>query len=229
MQKPQEKSEKERSPERAVMVWDLPTRLFHWLVVALVITCLVTGRIGGSYMGTHMFSGYAVLTLLLFRLTWGVVGGHHARFATFVRGPLSVLRYAANLLGKDAPRYLGHNPLGGWSVLAMLVALALQASTGLFANDDIFTEGPLYPLVSKAASDVLTRIHKINDGVLLFLVVVHVLAVFFYLIVKGDNLIKPMITGVKHWRGKAPSAGGRIWAAGLILGLSCAVVYFIVR
>ncbi|MGD9222032.1 MAG: cytochrome b/b6 domain-containing protein [Desulfobacteraceae bacterium] len=218
----------DRHPQRAVLVWDVPTRLFHWLLVILVTACVTTAKIGGNWMTTHMLSGYLVLALLLFRVVWGVVGGHHARFAAFVYGPRTVLRYAARFARMDAPRYLGHNPLGAWSVVAMLVALALQVSTGLFASDDIFTQGPLYPLVSHDTSKMLTRIHNINAMVIAGLVAVHFSAVMFYLLVKGENLIKPMFTGLKMWHGEVSPCGGSLWAAALAAGISGALAYLIV-
>ena len=220
--------EKRDDAERPVKVWDVPTRLFHWLLVILVITSVTTAKFGGNWMTTHMISGYLVLTLLIFRLVWGVVGGHHARFAAFVRGPKTVWQYAARLIRMDAPQYLGHNPLGAWSVVAMLAALLLQASTGLFASDDIFTEGPLYSLVSSATSRALTRIHNINAAVIGGLVVVHIAAVLFHFFVKGENLIKPMVTGHKIWKGQVPPCGGRLWTAALVAGISGALVYFLV-
>ena len=127
--------------ERRILVWDLPVRLFHWLLVMLVIVSFVTGELGGTWMQIHLWSGYTILGLLLFRLAWGFIGGHHARFSSFVRGPNAVRRYARTLWDRSAPRHLGHNPLGGWSVLAMLLLLLFQVATGLFANDDIFTQG----------------------------------------------------------------------------------------
>ena len=116
-----------------VRVWDLPTRLFHWLLVILVITSFVTVEIGGNAMQYHERSGYTILTLLLFRVIWGFIGGRESRFASFVRGPAAVLRYAATLFRSDPARYPGHNPLGGWSVMAMLLALFIQAGSTSFA------------------------------------------------------------------------------------------------
>jgi cytochrome b len=214
--------------ERAVGVWDGPVRLFHWLLVFLVIVCVATAKIGGNLMTTHMFSGYLVLTLLIFRFMWGVAGGHHARFTSFVRGPTIVLRYAVGLTRRDAPRHLGHNPLGGWSVIAMLAVLLLQSSTGLFASDDIITQGPLNTLVSSATGRMLTRIHHSNAMVTGTLVAIHLAAVLFYLLVKGENLIKPMITGLKMWNGEAPPCGGNLWTAALVAVISGALVALIV-
>ncbi len=220
---------KEDSLEKRVFVWDLPTRLFHWSIAVLVVTCVVTGKLGLDWLDVHMIGGYGVLTLVLFRLVWGLVGGRHARFTSFVRGPAAVWRHGVGMFKKDAPRDLGHNPLGGWSVMAMLAALLLQASTGLFASDDIFTEGPLYPLASNAASDLLTRIHRWNADVIIVLVAIHVLAILFYLIVKHENLIRPMIDGHKIWRGPAPPADGNLRAAAVIAGICAGVVFLIVR
>jgi cytochrome b len=213
----------------AIYVWDLPTRLFHWLTVGLVTTSFVTGEMGGNWMVLHMRCGYTLLTLLLFRLVWGFAGGQHARFAAFVRGPAAVWRYATSLLRHDASRYLGHNPMGGWSVLAMLAALLLQATTGLFANDDIFTEGPLYPLVSKATSDFLTGVHLVNQGLILALIGLHLGAVLFYWVVKRDNLILPMVTGRKSWPVAAPASANPVGRALVILIVVGGAVFWLVH
>ena len=213
---------------RPILVWDLPTRLFHWLLVTLVIASFITGRIGGLWIQYHVWSGYAILVLLVFRLIWGFVGGRHVRFSAFVHGPATVLRYARTMLRRDAPDHLGHNPLGGWSVLAMLITLFVQAATGLFANDDIFTEGPLYPWVSKATSDWLTHIHKLNQDVILLLVAVHVMAVLFYLMVKHQNLIRPMLTGRKRWHEEAQPSTNHLVKAAIIVSLLAVGVYLLV-
>jgi cytochrome b len=150
--------ENSERPPRFIMVWDFPTRLFHWLLVIFVIISFVTGNIGGNAMQYHEWSGFTILTLLLFRLVWGFVGSRESRFMTFIRGPSAVVRYATTLLRSDSTRHIGHNPLGGWSIIAMLFALLLQAGTGLFANDDIVTEGPHR-----------TRIHPRPGGALLLI------------------------------------------------------------
>ena len=220
-------SKPDKAPVK-ITVWDLPTRIFHWTLVALVASAFATVEAGGNWMIWHMRCGFSILALLGFRLVWGVVGGRNVRFTAFVRGPLTVWQYARQLMRKDAPRHLGHNPMGGWSVVAMLGVLLVQAGTGLFANDDIFTEGPLFPLVSKASSDLITQIHKINQGVLIALIALHLGAIFFYLIVKRDNLIRPMITGKKEWHEAVPEADGRLWLAAVIAALSAVGVYFLV-
>lgn len=174
-----------------VPVWDLPTRLFHWTLAALVIACLTTGQLGP--MRLHQLFGLCVLALVLFRLVWGIVGGTHARFADFVKGPGALLDYL-----KRQPVCVGHNPLGGLMVLGLLALLLLQASLGLFGNDDISYEAPLSKFVSKDASDAATGYHGLLFKLLLAMVLLHVSAVFFYLVAKKDNLIIAMITGVKE-------------------------------
>ena len=212
----------------SIRVWDIPTRLFHWLLVALVVFSFFTGKIGGTAMQYHVWSGFAILVLVVFRLAWGFVGGRQSRFATFVKGPAAVIRYASSLLSRDSMRHIGHNPLGGWSIIAMLTSLLIQAGTGLFANDDILTEGPLYGLVSKKTSDWLTGVHHLNQKVLLVLVAIHIGAVLFYLIAKRENLIKPMITGIKEWHQHQDSSWGTPTLALIIAAVVAVAAYVII-
>jgi cytochrome b len=212
----------------SIRVWDIPTRLFHWLLVALVVFSFFTGKIGGTAMQYHVWSGFAILVLVVFRLAWGFVGGRQSRFATFVKGPAAVIRYASSLLSRDSMRHIGHNPLGGWSIIAMLTSILIQAGTGLFANDDILTEGPLYGLVSKKTSDWLTGVHHLNQKILLVLVVIHICAVLFYLIAKRENLITPMITGTKIWHQDQDSAWGNPVKALIIAAVVAVASYVII-
>jgi cytochrome b len=186
---------KNNAGRRLHPLWDLPTRLFHWSVVAAVLVGWVSGELGK--LGPHMVVGQMVLALLVFRFAWGVVGSSTARFAQFVRGPLVVIAYLRMARAGTPWPQPGHNPLGALSVLALLGLLLLQAATGLFANDDVATDGPLVWLVSSKATAVLSTLHRIGAKLLLALVAVHVSAVMFYLLAKGDNLIRPMLTGVK--------------------------------
>jgi cytochrome b len=216
--------------DRGVPTWDLPVRVFHWALVLLVISQLVTASIGGNAMQFHAFGGYAILALVLFRIPWGFLGGTHARFRDFVRGPGPVIRYAKSILRGPHAANRGHNPLGGWSVLAMLGSLLVQASSGLFANDDVMMEGPLAKYVSDRASEIATAIHDVNAAVLLTLIAVHIAAVLFYLLVRKENLIVPMITGRKlSATSSEPARYGSLWLAALLLGCCAAGVYFVVR
>ncbi|MBW2408197.1 MAG: cytochrome b/b6 domain-containing protein [Deltaproteobacteria bacterium] len=212
-----------------IPVWDLPTRLFHWALVALVVICFVTAKTGGNAMQYHEWSGVTILVLLIFRLIWGFVGSRPSRFGDFLKGPATVWQYATGLVKGNAVRYLGHNPLGGWSVLAMLLVVMLQAVLGLFANDDIFTEGPLFLWVSKAASDRLTRIHRLNQYVIMGLTAIHILAVAYHFFIERENLLKPMFTGTKPRSGDdtAPAPAPN-WLAAVIVILTGCVVYLIV-
>ena len=140
----------------AVHVWDWPVRLFHWSIVALVAIAIVTAYIGGDAKEWHMRAGYGVLAMVLFRILWGFAGTRHARFASFVRGPRTAIRYARSFARRAPQATVGHNPLGGWSVIALLLALLVQAGTGLFANDDVLMEGPLVKFISNALSDRIT-------------------------------------------------------------------------
>lgn len=214
-----------------VKVWDLPTRLFHWTLVALMIAQWLTAQNSGA-MDYHLWGGYAVLTLVLFRLIWGVVGSETARFGAFVRGPGAALDYVKALLRGETPLYLGHNPMGGWSIVAMLVLLLIQAGTGLFANDDILIEGPLYSWVSKGVSDWLTTIHKLNFNLLLAVIAVHISAVLFYLLVKRENLIHPMLSGRKHLSSEQIDAAPRMvspWLGLAALAVASLAVWLLVR
>ncbi len=217
---------------KKLLVWDLPLRLFHWSLVLLVASSLVSAKIGGNAMQAHMLSGYAILALLLFRLLWGFLGSTHARFASFVRSPLAVIAYLSAIKRKDAEHHLGHNPAGAWSVIFMLLALLAQVATGLFANDDIATEGPLAKLASKALSDSITSMHHLNAKLLLALIGLHLAAIAFYFIYKRENLVRPMLTGFKESAVAADSAAqkpGRIWLAVLLLAVCAGFVYFLIR
>lgn len=171
-------------------VWDLPIRLFHWLLVASIAFAYISGQLGGNLIDWHARAGFLIVGLVVFRLVWGVVGTPTARFATFVRGPAAI---AAYLRGEW--RGIGHNPLGALSVLGLLALVGAQAATGLFTNDDIAFQGPFADWVGKELSDRFHGWHALLQNGLLALIGVHVAAIVFYARVKKENLVKPMITG----------------------------------
>lgn len=172
-------------------VWDLPIRVFHWTLVALVVTSFITAKVGGLWMDWHMRSGYAILALVVFRIFWGFAGSQTARFAGFIRPPGVVLEY---LRGRIPPS-AGHSPAGGWSVLVLLVLLSVQGSTGLFANDGSFTEGTLARFVSGANGDRLSSIHRYGEWAMLAMVGLHVAAIAYYAALRRQPLVRAMITG----------------------------------
>jgi cytochrome b len=179
------------------LVWDWPVRLFHWTLVAAFIGAFVTNRLGVSYFIYHVWCGYAVIVLVVFRILWGLLGTRHARFSNFVHGPRGVLRYLSAIGRGRRTHYAGHNPLGALMVLTLLLILAVQASLGLFSNDEIFNVGPLAGLVSKSASLQLTSLHRRIFYVIAALVAIHVVAVLFHVFVKREALIRAMLTGAK--------------------------------
>lgn len=178
---------------RVVQVWDLPLRIFHWTLVVAIAAAYVTAEFGGSeWARWHGRIGAFVLALLVFRFVWGFIGTQHARFRSFVPTPA---RVAAYLSGRW--QSAGHNPLGALSVIALLLLVAVQIVTGLFANDDISFAGPLSDWVSKGTSDGFTGWHQRIFYVLAGFIGLHLLAILFYLLIRRSNLVSPMISGKK--------------------------------
>lgn len=182
--------------ETRQMIWDPLVRVFHWALMLCVVAAWILGEFGPDIMTLHFWLGYAVGGLLLIRLLWGFVGPRTARFASFVTGPGPVLRYIATLPARKPSHAAGHNPLGGWSVVAMLVLLGLQVVTGLFVGtDDYVNMGPLSGYVSEDVNKLVLGWHKTFAPLILALVGLHVAAIWFYKIWKREDLITPMITG----------------------------------
>lgn len=174
-----------------VKVWDLPTRIFHWLMTVLLVLLWLTAEFGE--MQWHQVIAYGLMVLVAFRLIWGLIGSETSRFSQFVLHPKHVIKYG---LTNPKPVSLGHNPLGGYMVVVLLSLLMLQMGTGLFSTDEIFSEGPLTYLVSSDTTNWLTWLHKTNFNVIFFMVILHVLAVLVHWL-KGDNLIAAMFSGYK--------------------------------
>ena len=206
-----------------VRVWDLPTRVFHWLLVACVVLLVITGYVGGDAMQWHARLGYTVLTLLLFRLAWGFIGGHWSRFRSFLYAPSSVLAY---LGGRAHPDHLvGHNPLGAGSVFAMLLLLLAQVGTGLVSDDEIAFTGPLNRFVKNSTALAATWYHKaVGQWLVIALVVVHVAAIVYYLVKKRENLVRPMVVGDKNVASEARSSRDELATRviALVLVAACA-------
>ncbi len=208
-------------------VWDLPIRLFHWLLVVAVVAAYVTRRI--DRMDLHILCGYAVMALVLFRLVWGFIGSDTARFTFFLKSPLAALRHLAHFARREPDREIGHNAAGGWMVLLLLLVLAIQVGTGLFASDGPFARGPLASHVSDALSDRLSGLHELNFTVLQILVGLHVLAVIAYAVVKRHDLVRPMLTGKKRLPAatRAPRMAPPALAIA-VFALACVVVWVVV-
>ena len=212
-----------------IRIWDLPTRLFHWTLAALVIGLLVTANVGGNAMVWHMRFGYGVLSLVVFRLLWGFVGGRWSRFASFVTAPRTVWRY----LRGQVPDPVGHSPVGALSVLAMLAALAVQASAGLFADDDIAFAGPLASKVSSDAVSNATWFHTaVGKWFVIGLVLLHLGAIAYYTLRRRKVLVRPMLSGDKTLEAHTPASQDTAWSrllAVAVFALSAGAVTALVR
>ena len=218
---------------KKIRVWDLPVRLFHWGLVVLIAVSIITQEIGGNAMDWHFRSGYAVLALIAFRMVWGLVGTRYARFSDFIHRPMSIVAYFRGKSRESTEKYHGHSPVGGLSVLALLGVILIQAVSGLFANDDIASEGPLVKFISKDLSDRFTWFHtEVSAWVLYFLIGLHILAIAYYYAGKKQNLVTPMITGNKEVDADVPPANDS-WSMRLLAGailLACAAgVYTLIN
>ena len=212
-----------------IKIWDLPVRIFHWTMVLNVTVSVITGFIAGVALKYHFWAGYGVLTLVLFRIMWGLIGSEHARFASFIRGPRAVLATLRQLVTREPLNFVGHNPVGALMVVLLLLGLVVQTATGLFANDDIFNEGPLYSHVSKAVSDWLTGIHELNADIILGLVALHIAAIAYHWRRKGENLVLPMLNGYKESPIAIVTKQRSSWLALSLLLLSVAFVGWLVN
>jgi cytochrome b len=209
-----------------VRVWDLPTRVFHWSLASLLVVSIVTAKVGGNAMEWHFLSGYAMLALLLFRLVWGVVGGRWSRFGSFAYAPAASLRYLRGRSRADEHHDVGHSPVGALSVFALLAVLIAQVATGLVADDEIASAGPLVRFVSGATTAWSTGWHKgYGQWIVIGLVVLHVVAIVGYAL-RRRNLVAPMLVGDKLLGADVPhsidTTGSRLLALGI--ALVCAAV-----
>jgi cytochrome b len=224
---PQNNLTNSSSDLHAVRVWDLPTRVFHVLLILAIVGLVITGEIGGAIMQWHFYCGYFVLSLLLFRVVWGCVGGHWSRFVHFVPTPSRVKAYLSQLLSGGRTASVGHNPLGALSVLAMLFLLLVQVFSGFMSDDEIAASGPWTALVSSDTVEWVTEYHSdVGKVLLIVLVLLHVASVLFYKRFKQDDLITPMLSGDKSLPADTPAsrdtAGSRLLA--LVLWAACAYV-----
>ena len=210
-------------------VWDVPVRLTHWLLVALVALQFASGQFELFDLEWHMLLGQVTLALVLFRVLWGLFGSENARFAHFLRGPRAVAAHVGALFRREPDALSGHNPLGGWSTLLMLLALVFQAATGLFADDDLGTTGPLAHHVSGHAVQLLTRCHKYGRWVLLALIGLHLVGVAWHAFYKREALIKPMLTGRRALPADPALRFAGTWRALLLAALSGAAVWALVK
>ena len=178
------------------LVWDLPLRLFHWLLVASMVASYVTAKFIDDRQW-HFYVGYWTIGLLVFRILWGFFGPRHARFANFIHSPSAIWLYVKGMFQRGSAPSIGHNPVGGLMVLLMLVLMSIQAATGLFTTDAIIWAGPYNPSVSESTASFLSTVHNWNFNVIIAAVILHVAAILFYAFYKKQNLVVPMLNGHK--------------------------------
>ena len=207
---------------KQIRVWDGPLRLFHWLLVVSVVTALLTGWLGGSWMDWHAKAGLVIIGLLSFRIAWLLLGSTYARLSTLLCSLVSLPQYL-----RGDWRQLGHNPLGVLSVFAMLGMLSWQAVSGLFTNDDIAFTGPLYKLVSSSLSSDITRLHKLGMWIIIGLITLHILAIVAHAVLKKHNLVKAMLTGKteQQYPEQKAAQGGHWLAFSLAVVIALGAVY----
>ncbi|MEM7280040.1 MAG: cytochrome b/b6 domain-containing protein [Pseudomonadota bacterium] len=210
---------------KKTLVWDIPTRIFHWALTLCLTGSFVTAKLGVEYTEYHMQFGYTALGLVVFRLIWGFVGTSYARFTQFTPSPKKVLAYGKTLLRRDSKPSVGHNPIGALMVFVLLLMVLFQTITGLFVNDDILYVGPYNALVSTDMADELTTLHHKNGDLLLIAIGLHVAAVLFYLLWKKQNLIGAMLTGRKSLSSETEAGipNSRFWL-GVIIGIVAATM-----
>lgn len=214
-----------------VVAWDLYTRLFHWLLVFLVISAWFTAEFGDMEMTWHKRNGYAIFILLVFRLLWGIVGSSTARFRGFIYSPAKAISYFKTLRKTSSDKYLGHNPLGSWMVWLLLFNLVLQIGTGLFASDELFANGPLSDYINEALARKFTLVHELNFFALVVLIILHISAVIMYLLFRKENLIRPMVSGkkpVKDYKDSNEANIAPLWLALICITIAVFVVALVI-
>ncbi|NQZ20668.1 MAG: cytochrome b/b6 domain-containing protein [Colwellia sp.] len=216
---------------KPALVWDLPLRVFHWLFAGTVIASWYTSDQDHDLIELHIQLGYFALGLIIFRLLWGVVGTKHARFISFVPKPKQLHHYIKNLKQNRAPASIGHNPLGSLMVILMIMLISLQAISGLFINDDIYSSGPYNAIVTKDIEQVMAFLHHHVFDYMIGAIALHLLAIFYYVRIKKETLIVPMITGrkpAKHINDSDVIKHSKLWLAAFIIIMVTVFVYWLV-
>lgn len=211
-----------------VRIWDIPTRLFHWLLVAGIVAQWLTGDYLDDAIDWHFTIGYCVLGLILFRLVWGFVGTRYARFSHFSLHPKHAIKYAKSMTDKNSKVYAGHNPVGSWMAIVLLFIVLLQAVSGLFVSDDVFSEGPYRSVANQSVLAAMEFLHFNLFDVLLILIGLHVLAALLYQFVKKQAIISAMFSGKKAVEA-TPINGSKLVLAIVIAAMIAAGVYALVE
>lgn len=203
--------------QRKVPVWDLPTRLFHWACAVLVAVLYASARL--NRMDYHVLAGEVLLALLIFRILWGLCGAETARFNRFASSPESAVRHLLHLFRREPDRTVGHNPAGAWMVFVLLALLFGETLSGLYTNNDVANQGPFTEIVPAPVANAITALHSILWDALIVAIALHLLAILAYAVLKGQDLVRPMLAG---WKRLPPDvAAPRFARPALALLLAC--------
>jgi len=216
---------------KSALVWDLPLRIFHWLFACTVIASWYTSDQDRDLIEQHMQLGYFALGLIMFRVIWGFVGTKHARFVSFIPKPKQLLAYLKSLKQSRASASVGHNPLGSLMVVLMIILISLQAISGLFINDDVFSAGPYNAVVSKEVEQIMAFLHHHLFDYMIIAIAIHLFAIYYYVRIKKESLIVPMITGKKssmHIDDSDVIKHSKIWLAAVIIFTVTVFIYWLV-
>lgn len=213
---------------KTILVWDIWTRLFHWSLVTIVFIQWFSMEIMADGMQIHEYAGYCLLALLIFRISWGLLGTKYARFSQFLYSPKTVINYAQSVTKKDSKPYSGHNPLGGLSVIAILFLLLAQVISGLFMTDDILFYGPYYDSVPGDVQKMMSQIHHYAFDGLLILIAIHLMSVIFYQLVKKQSLVQGMIHGKKQHETDSSISHHHVTRAIVLIAIAVTIVYLVV-
>jgi cytochrome b len=186
-----------------VRVWDLPVRFFHWSLAILFVFMILSVKVFDNMMEWHMRAGYAMISLIVFRILWGIVGSYYARFSQFIYSPVRSVRYAFQIITGKAEHYLGHNPAGGWMVVVLILGIGLQGLTGLFISDEILWDAPFYGVLSDELTSLAGTIHFNLEFYLQIFVGFHIAAVLWHRFRYQDPLIGAMLHGDKPTSGQS--------------------------
>ena len=203
-------------------MWDFPTRAFHWLLALSLCGSWATAEAGFEWIDTHNLFGYFALGLILFRLLWGILGTRYARFTSFIKGPRTVFATLPKLFSRQPAEDVGHNPIGGWSVLVFMVLVGVQAGTGLFITDGIMHAGPYNHVISSDLAGQLAQIHHLNFTALQVFVLIHLTAIAWYRFGKDSRLVGPMITGKKNLQDASLAIASSQLGKGLLIAILAA-------
>lgn len=213
---------------KKVLVWDIPTRLFHWLLVLAIVAQWATAELGDDFMEWHFYIGYFTLGLIVFRLFWGIVGSRYARFSDFIKSPTTIWRFTTSLFKKTPSNYIGHNPLGGLIVPLVLVLIAMQAITGLFATDDVLYSGPYLSTVSNEWQETLDWLHHKTFDAITLVIVIHLLALIWHKVFLKHNLVAAMFHGKKIARERNAITSSKLGLALVLIVVIGVGIYLLV-